>query len=333
MLFYILRRLLHLIPTLFGATLIAFFISQLVPGDYLNRMALNPDVRPETIEVMRRNFGLDLPWYQQYIRWMGNLLRGDLGISFDSNQPVTNIIMQPILNSMILVILSLIILYLLAIPMGVISARKQYSATDQTISILSYIGLAIPNFFFALVCILLLFNFRSFTRTFFDYNQLIFPVAKMTSNNFLEMNLWQQFVDVLWHAFIPSLVLATSGMAGFTRVLRAQMIEFLSSDFIRTAKAKGLSDNSVTYKHALRPALIPFVAGIGSLLPGLIGGAGLVEIVFAWPGITPRLLDAIGKQDIYVVMAFLIISTVLLIIGNLISDILLAVVDPRIRYN
>lgn len=330
---FIIRRLLHLIPTMLGATLLAFIISQLVPGDYLNRLALNPDVRPETIEVMRRNFGLDLPWYQQYVRWMGNLLRGDLGISFDSNQPVTNIIGRPIWNSMILVVFSLIILYVVAIPMGVISARRQYSATDQTISILSYVGLAIPNFFFALVFILLIFNFRSFTREFFDYNKLIFPVAKMTSNNYLDLNNFQKFKDVMWHAFIPSLVLATSGMAGFTRILRAQMIEFLSSDFIRTARAKGLADNAVTYKHALRPAIIPFVAGIGSLLPGLISGGGLVEIVFAWPGITPRLLDAIGKQDIYVVMAFLIISTLLLIVGNLISDILLAVVDPRIRYS
>lgn len=333
MFFYILRRFVQLIPTLFGATLLAFLISQLVPGDYLNRLALNPDVRPETIEVMRRNFGLDLPWYQQYFRWVGNLLRGDFGISFDSNQPVTNIIIEPIKNSMILVVLSLVMLYAMAIPLGVISARKQYSFTDQFISVLSYIGLAIPNFFFALVIILLLFSFRTFTRETFGYNQLIFPVAKMTSNNFLDLTSWQQFWDITWHAIMPSFVLATSGMAGFTRILRGQMIEFLSSDFIRTARAKGLADNKVTYKHALRPAIIPFVAGIGNLLPGLIGGAGLVEIVFAWPGITPRILDAIGKQDIYVVMAFLVMSTLLLILGNLISDILLAVVDPRIRYN
>ncbi len=333
MFFYILRRFVQLIPTLFGATLLAFLISQLVPGDYLNRLALNPDVRPETIEVMRRNFGLDLPWYQQYFRWIGNLLRGDFGISFDSNQPVTNLIIEPIKNSMILVVLSLVMLYVMAIPLGVISARRQYSFADQFISVLSYIGLAIPNFFFALVIILLLFSFRTFTREAFGYNQLIFPVAKMTSNNFLDMTSWQQFWDITWHAIMPSFVLATSGMAGFTRILRGQMIEFLSSDFIRTARAKGLADNKVTYKHALRPAIIPFVAGIGNLLPGLIGGAGLVEIVFAWPGITPRILDAIGKQDIYVVMAFLVMSTLLLILGNLISDILLAVVDPRIRYN
>jgi peptide/nickel transport system permease protein len=331
--FYILRRLIHLIPTFIGATLLAFFISQLVPGDYLTRLALNPDVRPETIENMRRNFGLALPWYQQYLRWMGNLLRGDLGLSFDSNQPVTNIIRIPILNSMILVVLSLIMLYLMAIPMGVMSARRQYSLLDQGISVVSYMGLAIPNFFFALVIILLLFGLRTFTRETFGFNELIFPVAKMTSSTFEDMNRWRQFWDIMWHAFIPSLVVATSGIAGFTRVLRAQMIEYLSNDFIRTAKAKGLSENTVTYKHALRPALIPFVAGIGSLLPGLISGAGLVEVVFAWPGITPRLLDAIGKQDIYVVLAFLIISTLLLVIGNLISDLLLAVVDPRIRYN
>jgi peptide/nickel transport system permease protein len=136
----------------------------------------------------------------------------------------------------------------------------------------------------------------------------------------------------MWHAFLPSFVVATSGIAGFTRVLRGQMLEFLQSDFIRTARAKGLSERSVTYKHALRSAIIPFVAGIGGLLPGLISGAGLVEIVAAWPGITPVLLRSIGRQDIYVVLGFLIVSTILLMIGNLISDLLLAVVDPRIRY-
>jgi len=155
----------------------------------------------------------------------------------------------------------------------------------------------------------------------------------MTSKGFEEFTRWQQFKDVLWHAFLPSFVIATGGMASFTRILRAQMIEFLGSDFTRTARAKGLSANTVAYKHALRPAIIPFVAGIGGLLPALIGGGGLVEIIFAWPGITPRLLAALNQQDIYVVLGLVVITTLLLMIGNLISDILLAVVDPRIRYN
>lgn len=330
---FVLRRFVHLIPTFLGATLLAFIISQLVPGDFFNTMALNPDVRPETIERMRAKFGLDKPPHIQYINWMSGIVRGDLGLSFSTNGPVKDLIKHPIQNSMILVIMALIMLYLMAIPLGVYSAVRQYSAGDQVVSLLSYVGLAIPNFFFALVLILLLFYLRSFTNNVFDFNELLLPVAKMRGSGFDEMGWWMQRWDIFKHAILPSFVVATSGVAGFTRILRGQMVEFLSSDFIRTAKAKGLAERTITYKHALRPAIIPFVAGIGSLLPSMIGGAGLVEIVFAWPGITPRLLGAIGQQDIYVVLGFLVISTLLLIIGNLISDLLLAAVDPRIRYS
>ncbi|MEZ4608046.1 MAG: ABC transporter permease, partial [Deinococcales bacterium] len=256
-----------------------------------------------------------------------------LGDSFASNQPVSNVIRRPIYNSMILVIFSLILLYLFAIPLGVFSAVRQYSVADQTVSAFSYFGLAIPNFFFALVLILALFLLRGFTRDNFGYNELILPVAQMTSSGFEQMSSWAKIKDILWHAILPAFVIATGGIAGLTRVLRAQMIEFLQSDFIRTARAKGLDDRSVTYKHALRPAIIPFVAGIGGLLPGLISGGGLVEVVMSWPGITPVLLESLGRQDIYVVLGFTIISVILLMIGNLISDILLAVVDPRIRYS
>lgn len=330
---YVVRRFLHLIPTFVGATLLAFLISQLVPGDFFTSMSLNPDVRPQTVERMRESFGLNEPVHVQYVRWMGNLLRGDLGLSFDSNQPVVNLIRRPIQNSMILVLLSIVMLWAMAIPLGVYSAVRQYSLGDQVVSSISYFGLAIPNFFFMLVLILGLFYVRTFTREAFGFNEMLFPVAKMTSNDHLDMNAWGRFWDVMWHAALPAFVVATSGIAGFTRILRGQMLEFLGSDFIRTARAKGLAQRAVAYKHALRPAIIPFVAGIGALLPSLIGGAGLVEIVYAWPGITPVLLASIGRQDIYVVLGFLVVSTLLLIVGNLISDLLLAVVDPRIRYN
>ena len=333
MFFYIIRRFINLIPTFLGATLLAFIITQLVPGDFLNQMRMNQDVRPETIERMEKQFGLDKPWPAQYLLWMGNLLRGDLGLSFDSNQPVINLIRRPVMNSMILVVLSILMLWLMAIPLGVYAAVRQYSVGDQVVGVVSYLGLAIPNFFFMLILILGLFTLRSLTRDIFGYNELLFPVAKMTSSNYEELSSFKKVLDVLWHAILPSFVVATAGIAGFTRILRGQMLEFLSSDFIRTARAKGLGQRTVTYKHALRNALIPFVAGIGGLLPGLIGGAGLVEIVYGWPGITPILLSAISKQDVYVALGFLVVSTFLLMIGNLVSDLLLALVDPRIRYN
>lgn len=332
MLPYIIRRLFHLIPTFIGATMLAFLISQLVPGDFFAMKALEPNVRPETIERLRAQYGLDQPMYVQYVRWMLNILQGDLGLSFSSNQPVTNLITRPIQNSMLLVVVSIVLLWAMAIPLGVYSAVRQYSMGDQLVSAFAYFGLAIPNFFFAQVLILGIFLLRGFTRDTFDYNQVLLPVAGMTSNGFETFTRWEQIRNVAWHTIMPAFVVATAGIAGFTRVLRGQMIEYLGSDFIRTARSKGLGQRTVTYKHALRPAVIPFVAGIGGLLPSLIGGAGLVEIVVSWPGITPRLLDAITRQDIYVVLGFLVISTLLLMIGNLISDLLLAAVDPRIRY-
>lgn len=332
MISYIVRRLIHLVPTFIGATMLAFLISQLVPGDFFAAKMLEPNVRPETIDRLRAMYGLDQPIYVQYVKWMGNLVRGDLGLSFNSNQPVVNVITRPIQNSMLLVGTSIILLWAMAVPLGVFSAVRQYSWADQSVSTLAYVGLATPNFYLTQLAILCLFLFRGFTRDVFGYNQLILPVAGMTSTGFENMSTWNQVKDIAWHLLLPALVVSTAGIAGFTRVLRGQMIEYLGSDFIRTAKAKGLADNAITYKHALRPAIIPFVAGIGGILPGLIGGAGLVEIVISWPGITPRLLEAITRQDIYVVLGFLVISTVLLMIGNLISDLLLAAVDPRIRY-
>jgi len=330
---YLVKRLFQLIPTFVGATMLMFLISQLVPGDFFNAKALEPNVRPETIQRMRAEFGLDKPIYVQYVNWMKNVVTGNLGQSFVSNQPVWNRIANPMRNSMYLALFAIVILWVIAVPAGVYSAVRQYSLGDQTVSVLSYLGLATPNFFLAQVLILTLFLTRTLTKDWFGFNQLIFPVAGMTSSNYLNMSPWGQFWDVMWHMFVPALVVATAGMAGFTRVLRAQMIEYLGSDFIRTARAKGVGHTKVTYKHALRPAIIPFVAGIGGLLPSLVGGSGLVEVVMSWPGITPTFLSALSSQDIYVVLGLLVITTILLMIGNVFSDLLLAAVDPRIRYN
>ena len=290
MLPFIARRFLHLIPTFVGATLMMFLISQLVPGDFFTTKALEPNVRPETIERLRAMYGLDRPVFVQYGRWMGNLFRGDLGLSFSSNQPVVNLIRRPIQNSMVLTITALVLLWLMAIPLGVYSAVRPYSLGDQA-------------------------------------------VAGMTSTGHENLGCVDQLLDIARHTILPAFAVATAGTAGYTRVLRGQMLEPLGSDFIRTARAKGLGQRVVTYKHALRPAIIPFVAGIGAELPALVGGAGLVEVVISWPGITPRLLDAITRQDIYVALGFLVITTLLLMIGNLISDLLLSLVAPRIRYS
>lgn len=323
---YILRRIVQLIPTFIGATLLAFIIIQLAPGDFLTQRALDPNIRPETLERLRDQFGLDEPIYVQYILWMENLVRFDLGYSFSYQQEVLQIIRAPVSNSFILVITSTILLYLLAIPIGVYGAVNQYTLGDRVVSFLAYIGLAVPSFFFALVAIYLILQFK------FQFKFELLPVGGMTSSGFDDFTTWQKVRDIAWHLIAPALVAVSNDIAGFTRFLRGQMLESLGQDYIRTARAKGLNERVVIYKHALRNAAIPFIAGIGGILPGLIGGAGFVEVVMNWPGITPFFLDALGNQDLFVLSGLLVISLVLLMIGNLISDLLLALVDPRIRY-
>lgn len=330
---YIARRLLQLIPTFVGATILAFVIIQIAPGDAITRFELDPTVDRAQIERLRQQFGLDQPIPVQYAKWLsGVLFHQYLGLSLDYRSDVWSVIRQPILNSMVLVGLATLLIYLVAIPIGVYSAVRKYSLGDRALTFLAFFGLAIPNFFFALIML----YFAIWVN---DHTGLrVFPVGGMT-DQFLggvprqEAPWIARTLDVLWHSILPVIVVATSGMAGLVRVMRGQMLEVLSQDFVRTARAKGVSERMVVYKHALRNAVIPLVAGIGGLLPGLIGGAGLVEVVMAWPGITPAFLQAVSAIDIYVIMGLITISTFLLIVGNLLSDLLLAWVDPRIRYN
>ncbi|WP_243027732.1 ABC transporter permease [Thermus albus] len=323
---YILRRILYLVPTFFGATFLAFLIIQLAPGDYLTQLELDPKVTPETIARLRSQFGLDRPVHEQYLLWMHNLLHLNLGYSFAYQAPVLDIVLPRVVNSMVIVVPSTLFLFLVAIPVGIYGALRQYSLGDRVISFLAYIGLAIPNFFLALIFMYLIL------QVYFRTGVMVFPVSGMTSSGFEQFDPWKKILDIAWHAVIPIIVVTTSDIAGFSRVMRGQMLEVLSQDYIRTARAKGLAERVVVYKHALRNAVIPFVANIGGILPGLISGAGLVEVVMAWPGITPLLLDSLQQQDLYMVAGFLTIGLILLMVGNLLSDLLLTWVDPRIRY-
>lgn len=326
MLPFIARRLLNLIPVFFGATLLVFMVIQLAPGDFLDAKRLDPKTKPETIERLERQFGLDKDPLTQYVLWVRNLMTGDLGVSFEAERPVMEVIGRPILNSMILVIGNIILLYAIAIPIGVYSAVRQYSLGDKAISLASYFFLGFPSFFLALIVIYGLLEFKWRTGNF------LLPVGGMTSTNFETLSPVQKVLDIAWHAIAPLIVTTVIDIAGFTRFMRTQMLEFLGQDYIRTARAKGLSERLVVYKHALRNAITPFIAGIGGILPALLGGAGFVEFVFNWPGIFPTLLQAFNTQDLYVYTGFIAMSLFLLIVGNIISDILLAVVDPRIRY-
>ncbi|AFZ68831.1 ABC transporter permease [Deinococcus peraridilitoris] len=325
MLPFMLRRLVNSIPTVIGATLLIFFIISLAPGDFLTIQLLDPNISQQQIDNLRRIYGLDKPLIVQYFYWMKELLQGNLGDSFAYKQPVAQVIAPRVMNSLYLVLLSQIIFYLLAIPLGVYGAVRQYSLGDKVSSTMMYILLGFPTFFLAILVIFVILQVRFATG--WDI-----PVGGMTSNNYNELTPFGKFLDVLKHVAIPAIVLALSTMAGFTRVLRGQMLEYMNSDFVRTARSKGLNEFKVIYKHTLRNAIIPFIAGIGSLLPALIGGAGLIEVVFSYPGITPMLLDALASRDLYVLAGFNLVSIILLIFGNLLSDILLSLVDPRIRY-
>jgi peptide/nickel transport system permease protein len=324
---FIARRLLAILPVFLGGTILLFTLMQLAPGDMLSNLRQNPKIKPETIERLEKKFLLDKPIPIQYGAWLANLVQGDLGNSFiNGDQPVIDVIKRPIGNSLWIVIPVLILSYLIAIPLGIFSALRQNQAPDIGIAVTAFFLAAFPDFFLGLIIVFLLLNFK------FATGFALLPLGGMTSDTFDFMNPLQQVFDILLHATAPIITILLSGVAISSRFFRAQIIECLGQDYIRTAKSKGLSERVVMYKHVLRNASVPFVASIGGTLPGLIGGAGLIEIIFNWPGITPTILAALGAKDVYLYVGFVTITLVLLVIGNLLSDLLLAVVDPRIRY-
>ena len=322
---FILRRILNALPTLFGCSLLIFFVTQAAPGDFLSARLTDPNIRPEAIESLRRNFGLDQPVYQQYFTWLCNIVRGDFGLSFTYRAPVLEVITPRIINSLYLVLLSTVFLYLIAVPLGVYGAVNQYSLGDKISSVLSYLFLGLPSFFFGLIAIyaVLQLNFATGWGI---------PIAGLTSSDHDTLSPVGRVLDILSHLALPALVIVLGDIAGLSRFMRGQMLEYLGQDYIRTARSKGLREGVVVYKHTLRNAIIPFVATIGGLLPALFTGAGLIEVVFSYPGITPMFLTAIGQQDIFIISGFGILTALLLVLGNLLGDILLAVTDPRIQY-
>ncbi|GAA5531745.1 ABC transporter permease [Deinococcus metallilatus] len=327
MLPYIFRRVLYFIPTFLLATLLAFLIVQLAPGDFLSQLKENPSVRPETVERLRQEFGLDKPLFVQYFLWLKNFLSGNLGISFQYKRPVSEVLVGPFVNSMILVLIGTALHYAVSIPIGVYSAVRPYSTGDKVFTFFSYLFLGIPSFFFALLVIWGMLKLQQN----FGWDM---PLGNKTSSRLPpDLPWWRSAWDIFIHALAPSIILVLRGISSESRFLRGQMLEVLGQDYVRTARAKGVTENKVVYKHALRTALIPLIAGLGGLLPALISGAGFLEVVFNWPGLTPLQLTALNNQDIYILQAVTAIATLLYLVGNLVSDLLLSVIDPRIRYH
>ena len=315
---YLLRRLLYTFITLVGISVISWVIITQAPGSPI-AITMDPKVSPKIVEQMEKNYDLDKPIYQQYFLWLKRLFTGNL-YSFKDGRPVLDKIGERIWNTLLLNLVSILIIFSLAIPLGIFSARRQYTFLDNLGTFGAYLGISIPGFWLAYLLIL-------GTVKLFGY-----PVLGMRSFVTEDLSSLEIVMDRLWHLMLPSIILAIGGIAALSRYTRSSMLEVIRQDYIRTAKAKGLPEETVYYKHALRNALLPIVTLFGFLIPGLIGGSIIMETVFAWPGIGRLAYQAVLARDYPVVMTINTISAVLVLIGNFIADMLYAIVDPRIRY-
>jgi peptide/nickel transport system permease protein len=321
---YILRRLLLLGPLLVGITMVSWAAIQLAPGsgDYFQQLVLQyPQISPKTIAALRAQFGMDQPPWIQYLRWLWSILHLNFGLSFAYNVPVTWLIGSRALNTLLLSVTSLVTAWAVAIPLGIYSAVHQYSVVDGLLSAAAFVTISIPSFFSAL---LLLYG---------AYWTHLLPLQGLTSVDFDFLPWWAKILDVARHLVLPTIALGLFSVGGLMRYMRTNLLDVLRQDYIKTARAKGLSERAVILKHAVRNAINPLVTLFGFELGGLLSGAAFVENVLGYPGLGRLILEAVLRKDVFVVMGSLLLGSVLLILGNLTADILLAYVDPRIRYD
>lgn len=318
---YIIRRVAVLIPLFFGITVITFAVIHLAPG---KPSELEMQMRPEMALArarLEKIYGLDKPLHVQYWLWLKKMVRLDFGNSFRDGRPVLQIIGETLPNTLLLSVSSLFLIYLIAVPLGILSAVKQYSALDKLTTVFVFIGMAIPGFWLALLLILL-----------FSVRLGVFPISGMHSLGYESLAFFPKLFDLLRHMVLPVFVSAFAGLAWLSRYTRSSMLEIVRQDFIVAARAKGLSEGKVIFKHALRNALLPIVTLLGLSLPGLIGGSVITETIFSWPGMGRLAYQAVLARDYPLIMGTSVMSVLLLLGGNLLADILYAYVDPRIKY-
>ncbi len=319
---YTLRRLIQAIPLLLGIATITFVVIHLAPGDPMD-MFLAPRLRrqmdPEVIELLRQRFGLDQPIHVQLGKWLVNVAQGDLGESFRYRRPVTALIAERIPYTLQLAGLALLFDALIGIALGIYSAVKQYSLADRAITVGSLAIHSIPGFWLAIMLVMV-----------FSVNLGWFPISQTRSLDYDLLSTWGKIGDRLWHLALPVFVLGVAQAAGTARYMRNRLLEVLSEEYILAARARGLRERTVILKHALRNALIPIVTIYGMSLPFLLGGAVLIENVFAWPGMGLLATEAVGARDYPVILATTMMAAVLVILGNLLADITYSIVDPRI---
>ena len=322
MLGYIGRRLLGLVPLLIGITFISFLVIHLAPGSPVELLAdMNPDASPELRERLIEHWGLDRPLHVQYWRWLTGILQGDLGVSLSTDaRPVMDKIAEALPITLFLNALSLCLIMAVSIPIGVYSATHQYSVSDRALTVFVFLGFAMPTFWLALLCMML-----------FGVELGWLPISGLTSLDYERLGFFERVWDRTRHLIMPVSIAAITSLAGLSRYMRSSMLEAFRQDYVTTARAKGLRESTVVYKHALRNALLPVVTILGLSIPGLIGGSVIFETIFAIPGMGRLFFDSVLQRDYTVIMGVLFMGAVLTLIGNLFADLMYAAVDPRLR--
>jgi peptide/nickel transport system permease protein len=323
---YTLQRVVSSIPTMLLIMVAGFMLMELPPGDYATYYVMQMNTQgtqsgEEMAEQVRQMYGLDRPVYERFVRWASNFVRGDFGRSFTYNKPVRELIGDSLMLTVVISLFSMLISWLIGIPVGVYSATHQYKLGDHIFTLIAFLGVGVPDFMLALMLLVLGMNVLGFV-----------PMGLFSA----------QFADAAWsmakvwdlfqHMWIPALIVSITGTAGYMRMMRGNLLDVFRLDYIQTARAKGQSEGVVVWKHAVRNAIHPLVMSLGMSFPQIVSGSAIVGIVLNLPIMGPMYLQAVRQQDIYLAGTFLILITFMLVLGNLVADILLAIVDPRIRY-
>ena len=316
---FLFKRLLHLIPLLLGVSLLTFLLMTLSPGDYYTALSQNPQISPETLAHLKARFHLGEPWYVQYVYWLKNILHGDFGYSMAYKIPASSLIFERLGNTFLLSFSALILAWGVAIPLGIWAAVKKDSWADRACSLVAFVGLSVPDVLLSLLALW----FAAATGW--------FPVGGAQSPIYDLLSPAQQFWDRAHHLVLPALVLAAADMAGIMRQTRSNLLDTLRAEYVTAARARGLGEGWVIYRHALRNAINPLLTIFGYSLAALLSGAFIVENIMAWPGLGRLTLEAFFAKDSYLVVDSVVLATALLVAGNFIADLLLAWSDPRIR--
>lgn len=330
---YVLKRILLFIPTLIIITMITFLVCRLAPGDptemklgqtgEAQKSDAKNQMTQQVKEFYKRKFGLDKPLPMQYLIWINNMLHGDFGNSFKDDRPVIDKIIERLPVTITISLLSFLLIYSIAIPIGIYSASKQYSFIDRATTVILFILYSLPSFWVATLAIIYLCNVQYIK---------IFPTSGIRSEEYQTFTTFGKIEDLFMHLFLPVVVSSLASFAFISRQMRSSMLEVIRQDYIRTAKAKGLSERKVVLKHALRNSLIPIITLVGGLLPAMIGGSVIIETIFSIPGIGQLAFQAILDRDYPMIMTELVLVSVLTVIGILLVDILYSFVDPRIAF-